>query len=120
MLDAARIRTEYRQQKRARQLIDGADAKGDVGTSKAPPPKKRRMNALASEAGKSGKLLEKGKDHPAGTIEIQPGESLKHFNRYAFTSFGFPPPNPFLSTWNLRVPSSPSCLVCFRFFFPDI
>jgi len=79
VLDAARIRTEYRQ-KRARQLIDGANAEGDVGASKAPPPKKRRTNALA-EAGKGGKSFKKGKDYPVGTIEIQPGESLKHFNR---------------------------------------
>ena len=113
MLDAARVRAEYRQ-KRARQLIDGADAKGDAGASKPPPPKKRRTNALAGEAGKGSKSLEKGKNHPVGaTIEIQPGESLKHFNRYASFLLRFSP-NP-SSTWDLGALSH--YCVLFAFFF---
>jgi hypothetical protein len=76
VLDAARIRAEYRQ-KRARLQTDEADVK-------PPPPKKHRTNAGRAEAGKSGKTLAKGNDKPVGTIEIQPGESLKHFNRCAF------------------------------------
>jgi len=83
VLDAARIRAEYRQ-KRARLQTDEADANDGVSASKPPPPKKRRTNAGRAEAGKSGKALAKGSDKPVGTIEIQPGESLKHFNRCAF------------------------------------
>ncbi|KAH9029535.1 hypothetical protein EDB84DRAFT_1496102 [Lactarius hengduanensis] len=70
VLDAAKIRTEYRQKKRARQLEEGTHD-GDDGDS-APTlakGKKRRRVAADSGAGKSS------------TIEIQPGESLKHFNR---------------------------------------
>ncbi|KAH9010297.1 hypothetical protein EDB85DRAFT_2136367 [Lactarius pseudohatsudake] len=70
VLDAAKIRTEYRQKKRARQLEEGTHD-GDDGDS-APTlakGKKRRRVAADSDAGKSS------------TIEIQPGESLKHFNR---------------------------------------
>jgi len=80
VLDAARIRAEFRQ-KRARSRIDDADANDDKSALKPPPPKKRRTNASAGDAEKSGKASTKGKDHPIGTIEIQPGESLKHFNR---------------------------------------
>lgn len=89
VLDAARIRAEFRQ-KRARSRIDDADANNDKSALKPPPPppppKKRRTNASAGDAEKSGEALTKGKDRPIGTIEIQPGESLKHFNRYAFHS----------------------------------
>ena len=88
VLDAARIRAEFRQ-KRARSRIDDADANNDKSALKPPPPpppKKRRTNASAGDAEKSGKALTKGKDHPIGTIEVQPGESLKHFNRCAFHS----------------------------------
>jgi len=91
-----------------------------VGASKPPPPKKRRTNALAGEAGKGGKSLEKGKDCPAGTIEIRPGESLKHFNRYAFTSFVFPPPNPFNVESVLLLTIVSRLLFFFFFFFLDI
>ncbi|KAH8991143.1 hypothetical protein EDB86DRAFT_3046507 [Lactarius hatsudake] len=67
VLEAARIRAEYRQKKRARRLEDGAH---DGGDGDAPTPakgRKRRRVAVDSDTGKS-------------TIEIQPGESLKHFN----------------------------------------
>jgi hypothetical protein len=89
VLDAARIRAEYRQ-KRARLQTDEADVHGGMSASKLPPSKKRRTNAGPTEAEKSGNILAKGKDHPTSTIEIQSGESLKHFNRYAF----FAPLNP--------------------------
>ncbi|KAH8991123.1 hypothetical protein EDB86DRAFT_3103927 [Lactarius hatsudake] len=60
VLEAARIRAEYRQKKRTMvvMVMPHTLAKG----------KKRRRAAADSDAGKS-------------TIEIQPGESLKHFNR---------------------------------------
>ncbi|KAH9001618.1 hypothetical protein EDB92DRAFT_1827830 [Lactarius akahatsu] len=66
VLDAARIRTEYRQKKRARQLGEGSHDDDDAPT--LAKGKKRRRVAADSDAGKSA-------------IEIQPGESLKHFNR---------------------------------------
>jgi acyl-CoA synthetase (NDP forming) len=77
VLDAARIRAEYRQ-KRARQQIDGSDANHDHAPKPA-PHKKRRTDAGAGV--EKGMVLAKGKRHPVDTIEIQPGESLKHFNR---------------------------------------
>jgi hypothetical protein len=82
VLDAARIRAEYRK-KRAWLQNEGADAK-DVHTSgaisKPPPPKKRRTDAGAGTGAEKSRA--KGKGHPVDTIEIKPGESLKHFNRY--------------------------------------
>ncbi|KAH9038973.1 hypothetical protein EDB85DRAFT_2110590 [Lactarius pseudohatsudake] len=70
VLDAARIRTEYRQKKRARQHEGGGAHDGDDdGAPTLAKGKKRRRVAADSDAGKSS------------TIEIQPGESLKHFNR---------------------------------------
>ncbi|KAI9446804.1 hypothetical protein H4582DRAFT_2167617 [Lactarius indigo] len=70
VLDAARIRAEYRQKKRARQLEEGAHDGADDGDAPTlAKSKKRRRTAADSDAGKSS------------TIEIQPGESLKHFNR---------------------------------------
>lgn len=95
-----------------RQLMDGADAEGDVDAPKPPPSKKRRTNASTGEAGKSGKLLEKGKEHPVGTIEIQPGESLKHFNRYAFVFLPIPRES--------ESPFSLPCLVCVFLFLLDV
>lgn len=77
MLDAARIRAEYRQKKRARLLGVEDDARD--GHADAPKAKRRRHGAAAladSDAGKSTKARE-----AATVIEIQPGESLKHFNR---------------------------------------
>ncbi|KAH9174191.1 hypothetical protein EDB89DRAFT_1904681 [Lactarius sanguifluus] len=68
VLEAARIRAEYRQKKRARQLEEGAHDGGDGDAPTLAKGKKRRRAAADSNAGKS-------------TIEIQPGESLKHFNR---------------------------------------
>ncbi|KAI9456282.1 hypothetical protein BJY52DRAFT_1277242 [Lactarius psammicola] len=71
VLDAARIRAEYRQKKRARRLEEDARDGGDVVGADAPTlakAKKRRRSAADSGVDKS-------------TIEIQPGESLKHFNR---------------------------------------
>ncbi|KAI0293389.1 hypothetical protein BC826DRAFT_1015225, partial [Russula brevipes] len=81
VLDAARIRAEYRQ-KRGRQETDAND--NDPGAPKRPPSKKRRMDAGAG--GDESKVLrKKGTDGPNGTtIQIQSGESLKHFNRCAF------------------------------------
>jgi hypothetical protein len=69
VLDASRIRAEYRQKKRARLLEEG-------GAPDA--PKKRRRAAADPDVGDK-----------ATAIEIQPGESLKHFNRYASFSFLF-------------------------------
>lgn len=87
MLDAAKIRAEYRQ-KRARLQIEGADTNDErerISASKPPPRKKRRMDATGAGAEKKGgapaKAKGKVKDLPVDTIEIQPGESLKHFNR---------------------------------------
>ncbi|KAH9001615.1 hypothetical protein EDB92DRAFT_1827798 [Lactarius akahatsu] len=68
VLEAARIRAEYRQKKRARQLEEGAHDGGDGHAPTLAKGKKRRRAAADSDAGKS-------------TIGIQPGESLKHFNR---------------------------------------
>ena len=87
VLDAARIRAEYRQ-KRARLKTD--EANDGMSASKPPPPKKHRTNVGEADAGKSGKTLAKGKDKPVGMIEIQPGESLKHFNRCAFLALLHP------------------------------
>ncbi|KAI0003355.1 hypothetical protein BJV74DRAFT_944028 [Russula compacta] len=101
VLDAERIRTEYRR-KRAQLRTEETDAIDDTSASK-PPPRKKRRTTIATTAtatdtgvvlveeekgkGKS-KVLSlankgKGKDRPIGPveIEIQPGESLKHFNR---------------------------------------
>ncbi|KAH8991129.1 hypothetical protein EDB86DRAFT_3244765 [Lactarius hatsudake] len=70
VLDAARIRAEYRQKKRARQLEGGGAHDGDDdGAPTLAKGKRRRRVAADSDAGKSS------------TIGIQPGESLKHFNR---------------------------------------
>ena len=74
VLDAARIRAEYRQKKRAR--LHEEDGGADAPTTPA-KAKKRRRAAIDSDVG----------DKAASstmTIEIRPGESLKHFNRCAF------------------------------------
>ena len=72
VLDAARIRAEYRQKKRTRlEEDDGADAS-----------KKRHHAAANPDVGDK-----------ATTIEIQPGESLRHFNRYALFCSFVPPSN---------------------------
>lgn len=91
VLDAARIRAEYKQKKRAWMQMDG-DANDDHdhtgGAPKPPPHKKRRKDAGTEAAGgEERKVLKtKGKEEHRRTvdnqaIEIQPGESLKHFNR---------------------------------------
>jgi hypothetical protein len=69
VLDAARIHAEYRQKKRAR--LHEEDGSADA-------PKKRRRAAANPDVGDK-----------ATAIEIQPGESLKHFNRYASSFFFF-------------------------------
>ena len=102
VLDAARIRAEYKLKKRARMQIEGgaADANdshdhGHTGGAPKPPPppphKKRRTDAAGAGVEKcKGVWTTKGKEHhhhrlvdttQAASIEIQPGESLKHFNR---------------------------------------
>src|SRR6266404_4682152 len=79
VLDAARIRAEYRAKKRARVLEEGDTRHGDADDPTLPKAKKRRhVVAEDSDAGKSTKASEK-----ATGIEIQPGESLRHFNRCA-------------------------------------
>jgi len=70
VLDAARIRAEYRQKKRARQLEEDGGADGPTTLAKA---KKRRRAAAGSDV--------MGGPTTTTTIEIKPGESLKHFNR---------------------------------------
>jgi hypothetical protein len=89
VLDAARIRAEYRQKKRARMQMEGAadtNAYDDhMGGATKLSTHKRRRTDVGAGAEKS-KVLAKGKGkghHPVDTqaIEIQPGESLKHFNR---------------------------------------
>jgi hypothetical protein len=89
VLDAARIRAEYKQKKRARMQMDGGapDANDDhghtSGAPKPPPHKKRRTDAGTVVEKRRGVLTTKEKHHLVDTqaIEIQPGESLKHFNR---------------------------------------
>lgn len=111
MLDAERIRAEYRR-KRAQLRTEKTDGIDDTGASKLPPRKKRRTTiTTTAPAMDTGVLVEeekgkskseskvslakkgKGEDRPIGgpieKIEIQPGESLKHFNRCGFYS---PPP----------------------------
>lgn len=89
VLDAAKIRAEYRQ-KRARLQIEAADTTNDererISAPKPPPRKKRRTDAAGAGTEKKGRApamaKAKGeKNLPVDTIEIQPGESLKHFNR---------------------------------------
>ncbi|KAI9511333.1 hypothetical protein F5148DRAFT_1009640 [Russula earlei] len=90
VLDAARIHAEYRQ-KRARLRIEEGGAENDIDASKAPPVKKRRTDAAAAaaaaaaetEKGQKALALAEGRDRrdPNGAVEIQPGESLKHFDR---------------------------------------
>jgi hypothetical protein len=86
VLDAARIRAEYRQKKRARMQMEGLAAQDDNdGALKPPPRKKHRADAAAVSGAEKGRvLMTKGKPvdtQATGSIEIQPGESLKHFNR---------------------------------------
>jgi hypothetical protein len=100
VLDAARIRAEYKQKKRARMQMEGgvADANANDdhdhdhtgGAPKPPPPhKKRRTDARAGAGAEKCRILTTkgppGKEHrhlvDTQAIEIQPGESLKHFNR---------------------------------------
>lgn len=93
VLDAARIRAEYMLKKRARMQMEGGTANGDHdhdntgGAPKLPSHKKRRTDAgEGARAEKCRVLKTKGREehhHLVDTqaIEIQPGESLKHFNR---------------------------------------
>jgi hypothetical protein len=95
VLDAARIRAEYKQKKRARMQMEGgtaddnanANANDDRGAPKPPPHKKRRKDAGTEAGAEKRKVLKtKGKEEhrrrvDTQAIEIQPGESLKHFNR---------------------------------------
>ncbi|KAI0253834.1 hypothetical protein BJV78DRAFT_1189651 [Lactifluus subvellereus] len=81
VLDAAKIRAEYRK-KRARLEADA----NDDGDGSAPISKKRRTGPpLAggdtSANGKGAKEKLKGRGGETTMIEIQPGESLKAFNR---------------------------------------
>ena len=64
VLDAAKICAEYRQKKRTRLIEEDGGANA---------PKKRRRAAADPDVGDK-----------ATTIEIKPGESLRHFNRCAF------------------------------------
>lgn len=79
MLNAANIRAEYRQKKRARR---DADDHADAPTTLA-NAKKRRRRADTEDTDAAGSKSIKAQQE-ATTIEIQPGESLKHFNRCAF------------------------------------
>ena len=97
VLDAARIRAEYKQKKRARIQMEGAADANDNhdhdhtgGAPKPPPPHKKRRTDAVAGAEKFRVSTTKGKEHSshlvasasdAQVIEIQPGESLKHFNR---------------------------------------
>jgi hypothetical protein len=93
VLDAARIRAEYKQMKRAWMQMEGGAADADAdhtgGAPKPSPQKKRRKDAgTEAERRKVSKTKGKGKGKEeqrrlvdAQAIEIQPGESLKHFNR---------------------------------------
>ena len=74
MLDAARIRAEYRQKKRAR--LQEEDGGVDASTAPAKAKKRRRATAGSGVGDKATTTTT--------TIEIRPGESLKHFNRCAF------------------------------------
>ncbi len=91
VLDAARIREKYRQKKRARMQMEGTDANANDNHTgdapKLPPHKKRRTITDAGAGVEKSRVLAKGnlKEHhqvDSLAIEIQPGESLKHFNRY--------------------------------------
>jgi len=73
VLDAARIRAEYRQKKRARRDGD------DTADADAPTTLKRRRRAATEDSDARSKSTKAQQE--ATTIEIQPGESLKHFNR---------------------------------------
>ncbi|KAH9967979.1 hypothetical protein BC827DRAFT_1263734 [Russula dissimulans] len=79
VLDAARIRAEYREKRTRLRVEEEANANDDVSTLKPPPTKKRRTDATAGTETLAAKG--KGKGHSNCAIEIQPGESLKHFNR---------------------------------------
>ena len=98
VLGAARIRAEYRQKRRARMQMEGGaaddnananDDHGHTGGAPKPPPHKKRRKDAGARAGaeKCTVLKTKGKEEhhrlvDSQAIEIQPGESLKHFNRY--------------------------------------
>jgi hypothetical protein len=79
VLDAAKIRAEYRQK---RKLLE-ADANDDDG----PTSKKRRTTRQAATGGdtsmngKGSKGKGKGSRGETTTIKIHPGESLRAFNR---------------------------------------
>ena len=87
MLNAANIRAEYRQKKRARR---DADDHADAPTTLA-SAKKRRRRAGTEDTDAAGSKSIKAQQEATTTIEIQPGESLKHFNRCAFFVFVFLP-----------------------------
>jgi hypothetical protein len=63
-----------------------------MNTSKPLQRKKCRTKAEAGETEKGGKVSTKGGNLPVDTVEIQHGESLKHFDRYAFLAFSLPSP----------------------------
>ena len=69
VLDAARIRAEYRQKKRARLLEE--DGGADAPTTLAKAKKRCRATGDSDQA------------TTTTTIKIKPGESLKHFNQCA-------------------------------------
>jgi hypothetical protein len=95
VLDAAKIHAEYKQKKHAwmEGEVDDANDHNDHmgGASKPPPPphKKRRMDARAGAGAEKSRVLTTkgpGKEHhhlvdTRASIEIQPGELLKHFNQ---------------------------------------
>ena len=95
MLNAANIRAEYRQKKRARR---DADDHADAPTTLA-NAKKRRRRADTEDTDAAGSKSIKAQQE-ATTIEIQPGESLKHFNRCAFFFFYLREENHFLKLKN--------------------
>jgi hypothetical protein len=121
VLDAARIRAEYRQKKRARMQMEGGAADDNAnanddhdhtgGAPKPPPHKKRRKDAGAGAGAEKCTVLKtKGKEEhhrlvDSQAIEIQPGESLKHFNRYVDV-------HSFSPLFNVKWP-----LACFCFLF---
>lgn len=90
VLDAAKIRAEYKQKKRARMQMEGDHDHHTGGAPKPPPPphKKRRTDVRSgagAEKSTKGKKAEHHQLVDTQAIEIQPGESLKHFNRYSKT-----------------------------------
>jgi len=84
VLDAARIRAEYKEKKRARMQMEGgaADVNDHTGGAPKPPPHKKRRTDAGAEKCKVLKTKGKEERHrPVDTqvVEIQPGESLGQF-----------------------------------------